>query len=162
MLSASSAAKELMQTDVVTIGPSDSLRDAMELMVDSHVSGLPVVDKKDRCIGVLSVTDVLGAEYDQAESALGADVEEIGSYYDPDSQQWESMRFVGSIDELPDMTVSDVMTYDIVSVSPQATLREVAALMLKEQVHRVLVMDKKQFLHGIISSLDLVRLVAES
>ncbi len=162
MLSATSAAKELMQTDVVTIGPSDSLRDAMELMVDSHVSGLPVVDKKDRCIGVLSVTDVLGAEYEQAESALGTDVEEVGSYYDPDSQQWENMRFAGSVDELPDMTVSDVMTYEIVSVSPDASLRDVAQRMLKQQVHRVLVMDSKQYLHGIIAAIDLVRLVAET
>ena len=161
MLSTSSSARDLMQSDVVTVGPSDSLRDAMEWMVDSHVSGLPVIDEKDRCVGVLSMTDVLGVEYAQAELAVGPDVEEVGSYYDPDTQRWESMRFAGSVDELPDVSVSEVMSCDVVSVLPQAALREVAELMLERRVHRVLVMDRKHHLHGIISALDLVRLVAE-
>jgi CBS domain-containing protein len=53
-------AGDIMQTELVTIRPNDSVREAMALMVDSHVSGLPVVDGRGHCVGVLSVTDVLG------------------------------------------------------------------------------------------------------
>lgn len=160
MLTASSAAQEIMQTELVTIGPSDSLREAMELMVDNHVSGLPVIDSRDRCVGVLSVTDVLGLEYEQAETSTT--FEEVGSYFDPDEQRWENMRFAGSIDELPDLTVSELMTTEIVSVTPETPLREVARRMLEGRVHRVLVLDSRRRLHGLISALDLVRVVAES
>lgn len=160
MLTTTSFAKDVMQTDLVTIGPMESLREAMALLMDNHVSGLPVVDAQGRCGGVVSVTDILGQEYEQAESA--STFEEVGSYFDPDNQRWETMRFAGAVDELPELTVQEVMSSDVVSVSPEATLREVAELMAERGVHRVLVMDDKRFLHGLIATLDLVQVVADS
>ena len=159
MLTASSTAKEAMQTDLVTVNPSDSLRKAMELLTEWHVSGLPVVDNRGHCIGILSVTDLLGLENEQAHSAPD---EEVGAYFNPDKQRWENMRFAGSIDELPDQTVNEVMSADVVSVAPETPLREVAELMVEQRVHRVLVMDDKQLLHGLIAALDLVQIVADS
>lgn len=160
MLTPSSLAKDVMQKDLVTVRPSDSLREAMELMIDSRVSGLPVVDGRGHCVGVLSVTDVVGLEYEQAESS--AEFEEVGSYFDPIEQHWENMRIAGSVDELPDLTVGEVMSADLVSVLPDATVREVAELMVEQHVHRVLVLDKKGLLRGLISALDVVQVVADS
>ena len=131
MLTPASPVTEIMQTDLVTIGPSDSLKEAMEFLMDSHVSGLPVVESGGRCLGVLSVTDILGLEFEQAESAT--DIEQVGAYFNPNDQRWESMRFVGSTDELPDVAVREVMSSDLVSVSPNATLQEAAALMVQRR-----------------------------
>jgi CBS domain-containing protein len=153
-------AGDIMQTELVTIRPNDSVREAMALMVDSHVSGLPVVDGRGHCVGVLSVTDVLGLEYAQAESA--GQFEEVGSYFDPDEQRWEHMRFAGAVDELPDLTVKEVMSSDIISVPRDASLQDVAQLMVERGVHRVLVLDERRFLHGLIAAMDVVRVVAES
>lgn len=162
MVATVSTAADLMQRNVVTVSPRDSLREAMALMVDNHVSGLPVLDKRDHCVGVLSVTDVLNLEYEQAESASEGAVEDVGSYYDPDTQHWERIRITGSIDELPDVTVADAMSSEVVSVEPKTPIHEVAELMTRERIHRVLVLDEKRFLHGIISALDFVQLFAES
>jgi CBS domain-containing protein len=52
------------------------------------------------------------------------------------------------------------MIDDILSVVPDATLQEVAKVMLERPVHRVLVMEGGALL-GLISSLDLLRLFAE-
>ena len=160
MLTATSSARDIMQTDLVTISPSESLREAMAMMIDSHVSGLPVVDGGGRCVGVLSVTDILGREYEQTEMA--DEFEEVGTYYDPEEQRWENMRFFGSVDELPELTVRDVMSSDIVSVPSDACLRDVAELMAGRGVHRVLVLDEMRLVHGLIAAMDLVRFVAES
>jgi len=160
MLTASSVASHVMQTDLVTIHTSDSLREAMELMVENHVSGLPVVDGCGHCIGVVTVTDILGLEYEQAESATVA--EQVGSYFDPDQQRWENMRFVGGTDELPDLTVQEVMSADVIAVTPEASLREIAGIMVDRRVHRVLVLDAKRQLHGLVAALDIVQIVAES
>ncbi len=159
MVTASSSAKDIMQANLVTISPSDSLGQAMALLVDWHVSGLPVVDGRGHCVGVLSVTDVIGLENEQAQSVAN---EEVGAYFDPDKQRWQNMRFAGSIDELPDLTVNEVMSVDVVSVSPDTPLREVAELMVERRVHRVLVLGDKQILHGLIAALDLVKIVADS
>lgn len=51
--------RDIMTTELVTVSPELSLRDAMELLVTSHVSGAPVV-AQHRVVGVVSATDLLG------------------------------------------------------------------------------------------------------
>jgi predicted transcriptional regulator len=72
------------------------------------------------------------------------------------------MRFAGAVDELPDLTVKEVMSSDIISVPRDASLQDVAQLMVERGVHRVLVLDERRFLHGLIAAMDVVRVVAES
>lgn len=155
-------ARDVMQRDVETVGPHDSLRDAINVMVDNRISGLPVLDRKDRCSGIISTTDILALEQEQAERGDDEYEEEVGSYYDPDKQQWDSIRFSGSIDQIPEMEVSEAMSTDVVSVHPDAPLREVADLMTAKGIHRILVLDDERHLHGIISAMDFVGLYAES
>ena len=155
-------ARDVMQRDVETVSPHDSLRDAINVMVDSRVSGLPVLDRKDRCVGIISTTDILALEQEQAERTDDEYEEEIGSYYDPDKQQWDSIRFAGSIDQIPEMEVGEAMSTDIVSVHPDAPLRQVAELMTSRGIHRILVLDDEQHLHGIIAAMDFVSLYTES
>ena len=60
-------AADVMQRDMVTVAPDDTLRDALALMTDSHVTGLPVMDDKSRCIGLITASDILGFEEEHAE-----------------------------------------------------------------------------------------------
>src|SRR5690242_15488084 len=53
---------ELMRTTITTVTPDTLLGDAVTTLADSHISGLPVIDSRERLIGVLSTTDVLEAE----------------------------------------------------------------------------------------------------
>ncbi len=53
---------ELMQRNVRTIGSEASVAEVVLSLADAHVSGLPVVDKGGRMVGVVSATDVLTAE----------------------------------------------------------------------------------------------------
>lgn len=159
MLTATVSAAEVMKTDVITVAPNEHIRDALAMMVENHVSGLPVVDGRGRCVGVLSAFDILGLEYEQAEAT---DVEEdVGSYFDTENQRWEYMRIGGGVDELPDQTVHDVVSAEVISVTPDACIKDVARLMTKKGIHRVLVLNDKRELCGLISALDLVRIVAE-
>jgi CBS domain-containing protein len=153
-------AEAVMQRHVVTIGPNDSLQEAMALMTEHHVSGLPVLNAKDRCVGVVSASDILNFEQERAGSA--GDAEEIVSpYFDPETGRWERIRVFGGLDELPEVPVGEIMTRDLVSVAPRTPIVDVARKMLEEDIHRILVLDDEYRLHGIISSIDFVRLFAE-
>lgn len=154
-------AADVMQRDVVTIGPDESLQEAMALMTENHVSGLPVLNSKDRCVGVISASDILSFQQEQAEGSADAE-ENMASYFDPDTERWESIRVFGGLDELPEVPVGEIMSGELVSVTPNTPLREVAQKMHENEIHRILVVDEKQFLHGIISSSDFVRLFAEA
>ncbi len=57
-------ASDVMRTNVVTFESTDSLEVALRLMTEHHVSGLPVVDAENRCLGLISASDILNYEQD--------------------------------------------------------------------------------------------------
>jgi CBS domain-containing protein len=58
-------------------------------------------------------------------------------------------------------TVEQLMSPDPITVAPSASLRSVCALMVREGIHRVIVVDEGKLV-GIVTTLDVVRAVAEA
>ena len=123
---------ELMQRNVRTIASEANVAEVVLSLADAHVSGLPVVDKGGRMIGVVSATDVLTAE---AES--------------PGVRQ----------DVLEETSVREIMTARPYTVLPDEDVREAARQMLYADVHRLFVVEGDRLL-GVISTTDIVRAVA--
>src|SRR4051812_41015010 len=101
-------AADLMQRDIVTVSPDSTLREALALMTQNHVAGLPVMDGNGRCVGLITASDVLNYE-DEHASPSG----ETGSaqFFDPETQQWDSVLFSAfGLEEFGDVSVTDVMT----------------------------------------------------
>jgi CBS domain-containing protein len=152
-------AAAIMQRDMVTTTPDDTLRDALALMTENHVTGLPVMDNKSRCIGLITASDIL--TYEQ-EHAADSDGNRPAQYFDPETQQWVSVPISAfGLEEFAEVRVSEVMSRDLIWVDRETSLKDVAQRMLDERVHRVLVMDTKSNLYGIISAYDFVRVIAE-
>jgi CBS domain-containing protein len=148
-----------MQRDMVTIGPSDTLRDALDLMTENHVTGLPVMDGKGHCIGLVSATDILNYEQEHSDGIGDATT---GQHFNPDTQQWETVSLTAfGLEDFGDVRVQDVMARNLISVELDTSLQQVAIKMLDAKVHRVLVLDNQQRLYGIVTSLDFVRAVAD-
>jgi CBS domain-containing protein len=153
-------AADLMQRDIVTVSPDGTLREALALMTENHVTGLPVMNDRNHCVGLITASDILNYEDEHADTAG-----EVGSasFFDPETQQWDSVLFSAfGLEEFGDVPVQDVMTRELVSVKRDTQLKEVARRMIDERVHRVLVMDKDARLYGILSAYDFVRMIAES
>ena len=55
--------KEIMTHRVVTVGPNEPIREAVRLLLDHGVSGLPVVDAEQRLLGVISEIDIIDLIY---------------------------------------------------------------------------------------------------
>ncbi len=121
-------ARDLMQTDILTVDPDTALVDIHRLFAEEEIHGAPVVDEDFRVCGVVSALDLLrvvGERYDDFE------------------------------DRMRDITAADVMTGAIVSVAPDATAAEIARVMRAQRVHRVLVVEGKDLL-GVITTFDLL------
>ncbi len=52
-------AKDIMSKNIITIGPDETIYDAVNLLYNKRVSGLPVVDKDNKLIGLITENDVL-------------------------------------------------------------------------------------------------------
>lgn len=153
-------AADVMQRDMVTVAPSDTLRQALALMTENHVTGLPVMDERSRCIGLITASDILGFEEEHAEDNSDAGMLQ---HFNAEIGKWESVPISAfGLEEFGDVRVEEVMTRELISVDRETPLKTVAQKMIDNDVHRVLVMDERFRLYGIISSFDFVRVVAES
>lgn len=123
---------DLMQTNLKTIRGTDTIGDAVALLAETHVSGLPVIDERGRLAGVLSNSDILGAiaEHPEARDRL-----------------------------FEETMVREVMTPRPEVIAPEASTREVARRLLYLEVHRLFVEDHGKLV-GVISTSDLVRMLA--
>lgn len=158
---ASLTAADLMQRDIVVVYEQDTLKDAMDLMTENHMTGLPVVNSKSICVGLISATDILNYEQEHSEFTTEANAD-MARHYDPDTGQWESVRVTSfALEQFGEVRVGEVMTRDLVFVQTDTPGTVVAQKMLEAKVHRVLVLDDERRLFGIISAFDFVKLFAE-
>ena len=152
-------ARDVMQSEVLVLNESDSLLEAHQFFVRHDITGAPVVDDYGRLVGVVSIRDLIRQE--DADHDVSRTVAE---YF------WESPRYanldVGMDhlrEELSDILISEVMTRDPICVAPDTSVKEVAALIRKHQIHRVLVAapgaEGQQEITGIITLFDLVSLL---
>ena len=155
-------AADMMQRDIITISRGDTLRDAIELMTENHIGGLPVMDQRSRCIGLVTATDILTYEQDHCQETEEGNAESA-RYYDSEAERWETIRLsTFALEELGAIPVSDVMACDLISVERDTPILQVAKTMRDASVHRVLVMDEENRLFGIIAAIDFVHLVANA
>jgi CBS domain-containing protein len=133
---------EIMTADVVTIQPDALAADAGQLMQDLELRRLPVVDEEGFLVGILTDSDVREAE--TAQNVL--------TTYEPDADHhW--------------LTVAEVMTSDVVSIAPDATIGELAELLMKYKIGGVPVVDEEEHrlrLVGIVTETDIFRMIAEA
>mgnify|MGYP000066584558 CR=1 FL=1 len=68
--------QDLMTKEVTSVGPGESIKNAMEKMSKRHIRHLPVVDDDGALIGVISQRDVMDARLQQTEM----ETEELRAY----------------------------------------------------------------------------------
>lgn len=140
-----------MQTGLITASPDTPLLDIHRMFVEEEIHGAPVVDDAGVVQGVVSTLDLIRAVRDGADASGGyfyADTRYgSGNSAEPDE---------GDMNRLADSTVADVMSRELVSVTPNAPLAEVAQTMRDQRVHRVLVIDNGELI-GVITTFDLLR-----
>lgn len=154
-------AATIMSRNLLTVSPTDKLSEALQVMVENHVTGLPVVDRKGCCLGVISATDILTYEQSHSDEAEEANAE-WSRYFDQEAGRWESLRASAfALEHFGHIAVNEVMNTNVISVPSDAPVEELARLMVEQEVHRVVVVDRTGHLLGAVSAIDIVRLVAE-
>ena len=146
-------AADLMSQAVVTIPGEMSLQGAARLLTRSHVSGAPVVDDAGRCIGVLSATDFVSWA-EKGQEAAKCPSASPGCFH----TAWQ----VVDIDDLPNDRVRSYMTTDPVTVAPGTPIGILAHMMIDAHIHRLIVVDEQDRPIGIVSSTDILAVVARA
>ncbi len=149
-------ARDIMQAQVVTVNPSLPLADFEVMLEREGVSGTPVIDNAGLC-GVVSRTDLIRTLADAVGSA-----EATLAYYQEVGGAAPSPTSAGRMasDQVATKVVRDIMTTELLAVSGDQPVREVAQMMVNRGVHRLLVTEGRRLL-GLVTTLDLVRAIAD-
>jgi len=142
-------AHQIMTRSVVTVTPDTTIVDAANLMLQRHVSGLPVVDAAGKLVGIVSEGDFIRRS-------------EIGT----GRKRGRWLRFIlGAGTSAADFVqehgrkVSDVMTTSPLTITEDTALAEIVDLMEKNNVKRLPVMRDDKVV-GIVSRANLLQAVA--
>lgn len=149
-------ATQIMTTDVVTLAPDTSVEDAVALLTEHRISGAPVVDSDGRLIGVLDDSDLIIAE---ARLHAPTVIEILGAYF---TLPGERHRFDEEVRHALGATVGELMDDDPPTVGLDATVEDVATLLVDSRGSRVLVVDEARRVAGIVSRGDLVAAMGRS
>lgn len=146
-----------MTSKVLSINPENTLEEAIDLMAQNNISGLPVTDEEKKIVGVLSESDII--DY---SSKLQV-VTRIGSsgWISPYTDVNSLTSFKKGYEILSRTKVKEVMTKKVVTVFDTDSAEEVARLMSKKNINRVPVVNYNGALVGIITRSNLLLLLAE-
>lgn len=143
--------RDMMTKDVITVSPETSVRDVAALLVKHKISGIPVVDKDGKVLGIVSEGDVLrkriAPKAPDTLSILGTMI-----CYDGMKEYQEAFRKMGA------NTAVEIMTEPVIAVDVNDDICKVGEVILNHHIKRVPVMENGK-LTGIISRSDLVKLL---
>ena len=137
--------RDLMQSDVWTTTPEESLKNVARTLVYNRISGMPVCDPEGRVVGVISEGDILFKERGRAEQRPAP----LGWLLDGGSRS--------DLKKATARTAADAMTAPAVTIRPSSTATAAARLMIEEGVNRLPVVTQDGRLLGIVTRADLVR-----
>jgi CBS domain-containing protein len=128
--------RDLMSTDVATIGRNDELTIADDIMKMKRLRHLPVVEE-GRLVGILTQRDLFHAALSTALN--------FG-----EKAQKEFLKTV---------VVKEVMTDEVRTIGPDADVKEAARLLIEHRIGCLPVVDNGKLV-GIVSETDLLRAIA--
>jgi CBS domain-containing protein len=128
MESSTTTAKEIMTREILTVAPASTIEDVLKILVNNRVTGLPVVDKEGKMVGVVSEFDLL-------------------------TQIAKSEKPTVEVFKQPIEFSKEVTT-----IVETAKLSEITPLFVTKKFRRLPVVDATGKLVGIITRRDMMRL----
>ncbi len=152
----STLVRDVMSTPVWTLRRDEKVEHAADVLAEKNVGSLPVIDDKGKLLGVLRDDDLIASA---ARVHVPTFINFLGL----------GMAFPGEMGHLErelkkiaGATVGDVMQTDPPTVTPDATLEDVATIMHDRGVNSVPVIDADGVVVGKVARADIVRFIART
>lgn len=130
--------REYMHTDVITVAKEAPLGEAQKIMSDHKIRRLPVVDKH-KLVGLVT------------QDRIRETTKHPGIHVEP-------LAFLALLSR---MKVKDVMVTDVITVTPDTTVEEAAAMAQRHRIGTLPVVENEKLV-GICTTTDLYRIASEA
>lgn len=142
-----------MTPDPITVRPQTPLSEAIKILAEKRISGLPVIDDNGKLVGVISETDLMWQE-------TGVEPPPYVMFLDSVIYLENPKRYEKEIHKALGQTVEEAMTTKPITIKPEQSLREAARLMHEKHIRRLPVVNAESKVVGIITQGDIIRTMA--
>lgn len=146
---------DAMSRDPVVVRTETPLNEAIQILAERRISGLPVVDDAKQLVGIISETDLMWQETGVTPPAYIMFLDSVIYLQNPAKHERELHKALGQ-------TVGEVMSSDPIFIAPDKPLKEAAQTMHEKEVRRLPVVDDAGQVIGILTRGDIVRAMAAS
>ncbi len=145
-----------MTPNPITITPAAPLQEAIQILAEKRISGLPVVNDQGDLIGIISDTDLMWQESGVDAPPYIMLLDSIIYLQNPARHEKEIHKALGQ-------TVEEVMSDRPITIKADQSLREAAHLMNDKKIRRLPVVDSQSGqLVGILTQGDIIRDMAQA
>jgi len=143
-------AQDIMTKEVVTVTFGTSLEEVIKILTEKKISGLPVVDKENRVVGVISEGDLL---VKSKKLHFPSYLQFLAGVIYLESLQ----KFEEEIKKSVGVQVEDVMTKEVITALFDTPVGELATLMVEKQINRIPIVNEQGRLVGIVTRSDIIK-----
>jgi len=144
-------AREIMTREVVTVGPGTPVTEAAKILSQNSIGGAPVVDDNGALVGIISESDLI--------------LRDVKLHFPTYIHFLDSIIYLESLNKFEEQLkkavgakVKDVMTTEVETVASDATVEDIATLMVDKDIDRIPII-KDSSVVGIVTKGNIIRLL---
>lgn len=146
-------AKDIMTRQVITVAPDLSVQELASLLLSHKIGGAPVVDADQQLLGVVTESDLI----DQTKNVH---IPTVISILDSFLYLENPQRMDQEIKKMMGRTVRDICAAELVTVTEDTPLSDIATIMSERKVHTLPVLSGGALV-GVIGKTDLIRAICQ-
>ncbi len=146
-------ARDIMTSEVLTVTPETTVKALAQFLLKHKISGAPVVDQNGRLTGIATEGDLIFRNTAVHLPTVITIFDAVIYLESPHKYEPELQKIIGG-------KVEDIMTRDLITISPDTGLQEIATIMHEKKRHLLPVMDNDRMV-GIVGKADMVRAIAK-
>lgn len=144
---------EVMTRDPIVVQPQTILEEAIKILAEKRIGGLPVVDDAGKLVGVISESDLMWQEAQVEPPSYIMLLDSVIYLENPGRYQRELHKALGQ-------TVGEVMSDHPFTIKPEQTVKNAARFLNEKRIDRLPVVNEIGKVVGIITRGDIVRIMA--
>ena len=146
--------KDIMTKDLITVSSGTEIAHATKLLLEKRINGIPVVDEMGRLVGILCQSDLIAQQ-------KKLPIPSFFTFLDGFIPLTSTKQIEREAQKISATTVAHAMTPNPVTVRPETSIEEVAALMVGKNLHTLPVVDEGKLV-GIVGKEDVLKTLMQA
>lgn len=142
-------ARDIMTREVHSVTPETTVEEVARQFMATGVNAMPVVDAEGRLEGIISETDLIAQD-------RPLHLPTVISLFDWVIYLESEDRFREQVEKLTARKVGEICTRNVTTCPPDATVQEIATLMIDKGVHLIPVVESDRVV-GVVARIDIIR-----